>query len=48
MFASNATVSNLYGNRRGVSVGLSQDALSRDCSMLIDINHVAHGVPVPD
>jgi hypothetical protein len=40
MFASNATVSKLYGNRRGISVGLSQDALCRDCSMLIAINRM--------
>ena len=45
MPANNATVSKLYGNRRGISGGLNQDALCRDCSMFIDINLVAHGVP---
>ena len=45
MFASNATVRKLYGNRRGISGELSRDALSRICSMLIDIHRVAHGVP---
>ena len=43
MPASNATVSKLYGNRCGFSGGLNQEALSRDCSMLIDINRVANG-----
>ena len=38
MPASNAMVSKLYGTRRGISGGLNQDALSRDCSMLIDIH----------
>jgi len=45
MLASNATVRKLCGNRRGISVGLSQEALCRDCSMLIAINRMAHGVP---
>jgi len=38
MPASNAMVSKLYGNNRGISAGLNQDALCRDCSMLIDIH----------
>lgn len=42
MPASNATVSKLYGNRCGFSGGLNREALSRDCSMLIDINRVAN------
>jgi hypothetical protein len=45
MPASNATVSKLYGNRRGILSRPSQDVLSRGCSMLIDFNRVAHGVP---
>jgi hypothetical protein len=45
MLASNVTVRKLFGNCRGISVGLGQDALCRDCSMLIAINRVAHGVP---
>ena len=44
MPASNATVSTLYGNRCGVSGGLNQEALSRDCSMLTDIKRVATGL----
>ena len=44
MTASNPTVSTLYGNRCGVSDRLNQEALSRDCSMLTDINRVATGL----